>query len=200
MEISVIKFVGTVEELDSSALVAEAIAGRRGDAEATDLADVINADEGDDADFEAGTVPDSPDAIPGVPEEGQPVVRRLLNSNPAAEYFMKYLETITAWPSVGPVHGIKRKGGKKGDPLDYTRYLRARKQGSHFGGFTYAAPIDGKADIRLVFGSDEELAAIAPAAERKHGGHREYRVMIKIVDQDTLDQAIKLARMAYDRT
>jgi hypothetical protein len=206
MKISIIEFEGSTEELDSSAIVAEALAGRRGAATREDLTDVIDVidddddDDADDTDFGASAVPDSPDAIPGVPAAGQPVVRRLLSSNPAAEYFIKFLATVTSWPSVGQVHGIKRRGAKPGDPLDYTRYLRARKQGSSFGGFTYAEAIDGKADMRLVYNTDEELAAIAPAARRLHVGHRQYRVSINIVDQDTLDQAIKLARLAYDWT
>jgi hypothetical protein len=54
--------------------------------------------------------------------------------------------------------------------------------------------------VRLTFDSEEELHAIAPNAGRTFTGHRAYRVLIRIADDETLKQALTLARMAYDRT
>lgn len=139
------------------------------------------------------------DAVPGVPPEGQAAVKAQLASNPAAQQFRAFLAEAITWQKVG-VHGVKPKGSAAGAPLDYSRYLRLRKRGSQLGGFVYTRPTSGTINIRLAFDSDEQLHAIAPDAERLFTGHRAYRVLLRIVDDKTLKQALTLARMAYDRT
>lgn len=61
-------------------------------------------------------------------------------------------------------------------------------------------PVDGNVNLRLTVESDEELRRVAPTAWPPTTGHREYRVSIRVTDQDTLDQALQLARSAYELT
>ncbi|MDN5795460.1 MAG: hypothetical protein L0H79_06870 [Intrasporangium sp.] len=137
--------------------------------------------------------------VPGVDEEGQATVRNLIKGNPEGDLFREFLEVVASWPDVH-AHGIKRHGAADGAPLDFGRYLRLRRQGSRLGGFAYVYASDGICNFRLSYATDEELAAIAQDAWRRHSGHRQYRVNVQIVDRGTLDQAIKLARLAYDAT
>jgi hypothetical protein len=137
--------------------------------------------------------------VPGVAKEGQDTVKEHLAQNPSGDLFLRYLVEIASWPSVR-VHGVKRKSAAAGEPLDYSRYLRLRKDGSRFGGFAYVWAIDGTLNLRLSFDTDEELRAIAPDAWRLHSGHREYRVNIRIEDESTLEQGLKLSRAAYEAT
>ena len=137
--------------------------------------------------------------VSGVAPEGRATVQTQLERNPAAQHFRRFLTEATSWPNAA-VHGIKPKGSPAGTPLDYHRYLRIRRTGSQVGGFAYVWAVDGRVNPRLAFDSDDELHAIAPDAWRTHTGHRAYRVSIRIIDQSTLDQAIKLARTAYDQT
>ena len=143
--------------------------------------------------------PSTPDAVPGLAAEGQEVVRGLLDRNPAGELFVRFLAEATTWPSV-KVHGIKPKGHTAGTPLDYSRYLRLRKQGSQFGGFACAYPANGYIHLRLNFSSEVERNAVAPDANLTPQGHREYGVEIYIRDESTLKQAVELAQRAYDLT
>lgn len=192
-----VELEASVEEIESSPVVAELIdrlTRRQQPAAAAPL-----LDEDDDDDSASGDGGASIEAVPGVAAEGQPVVLGLLAHNPAAELFVRFLAETTAWTAVR-VHGVKPKGTRSGAPLDYSRYLRLRKQGSQYGGFAYVQPIDGTVLLRLNMASDAELAALAPAARRLHAGHREYRVNIRIEDETTLQQALTLARRAYDLT
>lgn len=203
------EFEGTVDELDTSSTVAELLRGVPETASVTgDRADVpahvVEADDAaatqSDEEAEERPAPVSlDDSVPGIAEEGQETVRRAIDRNPNGELFLDFLRETTAWPSVR-AHGIKRKGALPGDPLDYHRYLRLRKQGSAFGGFAYVYAADGVCNFRLNYATDAELVEVAPDAWRLKTGHREYRVSIHITDAATLRQAIDLARLAYDKT
>jgi len=137
--------------------------------------------------------------VPGVAAAGQMTVKAQLAANPSAEYFLRFLAEASGWPDVA-VHGVKPKGSQAGAPLDYTRYLRLRRTGSQLGAFAYVYAADGHVNFRLAFESEEELRSIAPNAWQPTTGHRAYRVSIRISDQSTLDQALQLARTAYERT
>ncbi|MDQ3592534.1 MAG: hypothetical protein M3386_06505, partial [Actinomycetota bacterium] len=157
--------------------------------------------DADDAAAEqaAETPAETPDAVPGVAAEGQATVRGLLDRNRAGDHFVRFLAETSGWPHV-KVHGIKPTGHVTGTPLDYSRYLRVRKQGSQYGGFAYAFPENGNVSFRLNFATDDDKNAVAPDAELTPKGHREYGVKITITDDSTLKQALDLARQAYDRT
>lgn len=152
-----------------------------------------------DAEAAAAAPPTGPGAVPGVAGDGQAAVREQLAKNAAADLFEQFLAQTTSWSNV-IVPGIKIKGSAPGTPLDYSRYLRVRRSGSQLGAFAYVWPADGTINLRLSYETDDELAAIAPDAHRTFTGHRAYRVTVRIVDQATLDQALELARLAYDRT
>lgn len=155
--------------------------------------------DADDAAAEAEAAAEGPDAIPGVPLDGQAAVRAQLDQNAAGDLFEEFLAETSSWPSASVI-GIKPRRSPAGAPLDYTRYLRVRKVGSPKGAFAYATPSSGLVEPRLNFGTDAELHAIAPQAWRHDKSHEAYRVNIEIVDRATLEQAIALARLAYDRT
>lgn len=209
MKIRIFEIEATPDELDSSATLNEILVRLTEDSTTqpsdTHIVPVedVEADEAAaaQASVEAAETPapSTPDAIPGVAAEGQATVRGLLEKNAAAEEFMEFLAEAMTWTNVR-VHGIKPKGHVSGTPLDYSRYLRLRKQGSQFGGFAYAYPINGYVHLRLNFDSGEELKALAPDAGLTPQGHKEYGVEIWIKDDSTLKQALELARMAYDRT
>jgi hypothetical protein len=209
MKIRSFEIEATREELDSSSILAELLARLTSPAGTGDTkpgtvsAKDIEADDAaaQQAAAEAAETPapSMPDAVPGVPTEGQEVVRGLLDRNPTGDLFVRFLAEATTWPSV-LVHGIKPKGHTAGTPLDYSRYLRLRKQGSQFGGFAYAYPANGYIHLRLNFASEDEKNAAAPNATLTPQGHREYGVEIYIRDESTLRQAIELAQRAYDRT
>lgn len=136
--------------------------------------------------------------VPGVAAEGQLTVQSQLANNPAADHFLKFLAETSAWPDAA-VHGIKPPGRQAGSPLDYTRYLRIRRRSLHVGAFVYTHPVDGRIDFRLAFDSDEQLHGIAPDAWRLAAGNAKYRTSIRILDKNTLGQALELASMAYKR-
>lgn len=186
----------SVEELEKSPVLRGFLAA---------LAAGVPADLGRQDDYEAegdeaskGFNMDIPD-VPGVASAGQATVRAQLAANPAAECFVRFLAEASSWPDVA-VHGVKPKGSQAGAPLDYTRYLRLRRTGSQLGGFAYVYATDGHVNFRLAYDSEEELHTIAPNAWQPTTGHRAYRVSIRISDQSTLDQALRLARAAYERT
>lgn len=204
MKVTVFEFEGTPEELKDSPVLSalfERLSERAVQATSFDIdpdADDAAA-EAADAEAAVAPAPDGPDTIPGVPLEGQAEVAAQLDKNAADDLFREFLAETTSWPSV-KVIGIKPRRSPAGAPLDYTRYLRVRKVGSQLGAFVYVTPSSGLVEPRLSFGTDEELHTIAPGARRHDKGHREYRVVIEIVDRSTFEQALKLARLAYDRT
>ena len=55
--------------------------------------------------------------VPGVASAGQAIVKAQLATNPAAEYFLRFLAEASGWPDVA-VHGVKPKGNQTGAPLD----------------------------------------------------------------------------------
>ncbi|WOP07025.1 hypothetical protein R2B67_35875 [Streptomyces cyaneofuscatus] len=137
--------------------------------------------------------------LPGVPDEGQEAVRALLRRSPAPDLFVRFLAEATRWENV-QVHGIKRQNAKPGAPLDYSRYLRLRRQGSQFGGFAYVYAEHSSINLRLHH-TREQLDAIgATQARTLDTGHRAYRVSIDLTDEASLTQALHLATLAYDAT
>lgn len=209
MKLTVLQFDGTPAEFNANPAIADLFSRISDEAMGVvtthDTAAEIDPDADDaaaaDADAEAVATPASvgPGAVPGVAPDGQVAVREQLAKNPAADLFEQFLAQASSWPNV-IVPGIKIKGAAPGTPLDYSRYLRVRKSGSKLGAFAYVWPADGIVNLRLSYETDDELAAIAADAHRTFTGHRAYRVTISIVDQSTLNQAVKLARVAYDRT
>ncbi|MEV7253485.1 hypothetical protein [Streptomyces cyaneofuscatus] len=137
--------------------------------------------------------------LPGVPDEGQEAVRALLQRSPAPDLFVRFLAEATRWENV-QVHGIKRQNAKPGAPLDYSGYLRLRRQGSQFGGFAYVYAEHSSINLRLHH-TREQLDAIgATQARTRITGHRAYRVSIDLTDETSLTQAIHLAELAYTAT
>lgn len=194
MKLNHVAIEASVEELENSPALRRLLAA---------LASGSPTNFGRDDDYEAEGVEASEGfnlaEVPGVATAGQATVKAQLAANPAAEYFVRFLAEASGWPDVA-VHGVKPKGSQAGAPLDYTRYLRLRRTGSSLGGFAYVYAADGHVNFRLAFESEEELRSIAPNAWRPTTGHRAYRVSIRISDQNTLDQALQLARAAYERT
>lgn len=204
MKVTVCEFDGTPEEFQNSPVLAalfERLGERAVRAVSLDMDPDADDAAAEAADAEAAvtSAPDGPDAIPGVPLDGQVEVGVQLDKNAAADLFRAFLAETSSWNSV-KVIGIKPRRSPAGAPLDYTRYLRVRRVGSQLGAFVYVTPSSGLVEPRLSFPTDDELHDIAPGARRHDKGHREYRVVIEIVDQSTLEQALKLARLAYDRT
>lgn len=204
MKVTVCEFDGTPEEFrDSPVLVA--LFERLGERAVRTVSLDMDPDADDaaaeaaDAESAVTPAPEGPDAIPGVPLDGQVEVGVQLDKNAAADLFRAFLAETSSWNSV-KVIGIKPRRSPAGAPLDYTRYLRVRRVGSQLGAFVYVTPSTGLVEPRLSFLTDDELHKIAPEARRHDKGHREYRVVIEIVDQNTLEQALKLARLAYERT
>lgn len=197
MKIRHFEIEGTVEEIESSALVSRLFAAVTGRGSLDDdFEDELESTESEEGGMDNGV---GGKDVPGVPEEGQVTVKAQLANNPASEHFRRFLAETSNWPNV-VVHGIKPKGSQSGAPIDFTRYLRIRRHGSRFGGFVYTYPIDGHVNFRLTFETDEELHDVAPDAWRSTKGHHQYRASIRIVDDSTLDQALQLARRAYEGT
>ncbi|MEW2071394.1 hypothetical protein [Streptomyces sp. NPDC007346] len=147
----------------------------------------------------AGRSVSAASSLPGVPDEGQEAVRALLRRSPAPDLFVRFLAEATRWENV-QVHGIKRQNAKPGAPLDYSGYLRLRRQGSQFGGFAYVYAERSSINLRLHH-TREQLDAIgATQARTLVTGHRAYRVSIDLTDEASLAQAIHLAFLAYDAT
>ncbi|MFE9701614.1 MULTISPECIES: hypothetical protein [unclassified Streptomyces] len=137
--------------------------------------------------------------LPGVADEGQETVRALLRGSPARGLFVRFLAEATQWENV-KVHGIKRQNAQPGAPLDYSRYLRLRRQGSQLGGFAYVYAERSSINLRLNH-TREQLDAIgATQARTLVTGHRAYRVSIDLTDETSLTQALHLAELAYAAT
>ena len=206
MKIRSVEIEATLDEVDASTVLSQLVARLAGEPAVGDT-DTVTVEDGDadkavaeqTAAEAAETPAESPNAVPGVATEGQSTVRGLLGKNRAGDHFVRFLAETIGWPHVN-VHGIKPKGHVTGTPLDYSRYLRVRKQGSQYGGFAYAYPVDGWVSLRLNFATEDDKNAVAPDAKLTPKGHREYGVGITITDDSTLKQAIELAHMAYDRT
>lgn len=200
MRINIVEIDGSVDEVDSSKAVAELLARVKSASvgQAGRLVHVAEVERSGPPAADSVRTAET-GTLPGVPAEGQAAVRRLLERNAAQGLLVKFLAVTAAWPSV-KVHGVKSKGALAGEPLDYTRYLRLRKQRSRFGGFAYVWPSDGTVNMRLRYDTDADLATVAPDARRLDSGHPEYRVSIRIVDEHRLKQALDLAQRAYDAT
>src|SRR3954447_4626869 len=80
-----------------------------------------------DAEASAGPAPSGPGTIAGVAADGQAAVRAQLDENPASDLFEQFLAETSSWPSVKVV-GVKIRRSPVGAPLDFTRYLRIRKE------------------------------------------------------------------------
>lgn len=184
MKLTVFQFEGTPEELDASQVLRELADQHSGP---TSLA------------VRGGRAAGLPARIPGVADEGQETVRQLLSRSPASDLFVRFLAETTSWENVG-VYGIKRKNAPADAPLDYTRYLRLRRQGSQFGGFAYAYAEHSTINLRLNH-SKQQLDDLGIGTARTlTTGHREYRVSVDLKDEASLSDALKLAKIAYDAT
>ncbi|MFI6567071.1 hypothetical protein [Streptomyces sp. NPDC050534] len=184
MKLTVFQFEGTPEELDASQVLRELADQRHGPTSVT-----------------ARGVRDGslPTRIPGVADEGQDAVRQLLSGNPTRDLFVQFLAETTSWENVS-VHGIKRKSAPTEAPLDYSRYLRLRRQGSQFGGFAYAYAERSTINLRLNY-SKQQLEELGTGTARTlTTGHREYRVSVDLRDETSLHHALQLAKLAYDAT
>ncbi|MCB8908449.1 MULTISPECIES: hypothetical protein [unclassified Streptomyces] len=183
MKVTVFQFEGTPEELDASEALR--LLTTRGAVAADRVATVGSA----------GVL----GQVPGVPEEGQETVSRLVERGPAPELFLAFLKETVTWPKVG-VHGIKRQKAAADEPLDYSHYLRLRKQGSQLGGFAYVYAERSSINLRLSY-TEQELQDMGVTSARiLTTGNREYRVSVDLRDQASLDAALHLARIAYDAT
>ncbi|MBV1949347.1 hypothetical protein [Streptomyces sp. BV129] len=185
MKVTVFQFEGTPEELDASQVLKELTNHHRG-------AVSVVPDGGRDS----GTLPAR---IPGVADEGQETVRQLLLRSPAPGLFVRFLDETTRWDNVG-VYGIKRKNALPDAPLDYSRYLRLRRQGSQFGGFAYVYAEYSTINLRLNY-SQQQLDELGiKSARTLTTGHREYRVSVDLTDEPSLADALQLAQLAYNAT
>ncbi|MEW2297517.1 hypothetical protein ABZ719_33255 [Streptomyces sp. NPDC006743] len=188
MKLTVFQFEGTPEELDASQTLRELTQSRNGSAAAMDTSprpSFAGSEEGGH--------------IPGVPEEGQDTVRGLLQHSPAPELFLRFLAVTAGWENVF-VHGIKRKGAQPDVPLDYSRYLRLRRQGSQKGGFAYIYPERSSINLRLNY-TDQQLEELGITTARTlTTGHREYRVSVDLSNEQSLADALELAELAYNAT
>ncbi|MFF5638120.1 hypothetical protein [Streptomyces sp. NPDC012825] len=179
------QFEGTPEELDASQVLKELADQHRGPVSVT------TKDGPDDVML--------PARIPGVADEGQETVRQLLGRSPAPDLFIRFLQKTTQWDNVG-VYGIKRKNALPDAPLDYSRYLRLRRQGSQFGGFAYVYAEYSTINLRLSY-SQQQLDELGiKAARTLTTGHREYRVSVDLTDETSLTDALQLAELAYSVT
>ncbi|MFC8515653.1 hypothetical protein [Streptomyces sp. NPDC057257] len=195
MKLTYVCFEGTPEELDASATVRRmlpSVLGTVEDVSGTVLA-VTHPDSDEDMDFGWHIEGD----VPGVAAEGQDTVKAQLAFNPAAQQFIDFLAKAAAWDNVG-VHGIKRKAWQVGEPLDYSSYLRLRREGSQYGGFAYAFASTGLINFRLRH--SDEIEKLAPQAYSLTTGNLNYRVNILVRNDETLKQALSLAKLAYDAT
>jgi hypothetical protein len=140
-----------------------------------------------------------PARIPGVAEEGQETVRQLLDRSPAPGLFVRFLEETSRWDNVG-VYGIKRKNALPDAPLDYSRYLRLRRQGSQFGGFAYVYAEYSTINLRLNYSRQQLDELGITTARTLTTGYPEYRVSVDLTDETSLADALKLAQLAYNAT
>ncbi|MFE2746229.1 hypothetical protein ACFXKX_18100 [Streptomyces scopuliridis] len=188
MKLTVFQFEGTAEELDASQTLRELTQPDHG------MTTVVQRPGPT-----SSASPSSTSRVPGVAEEGQEAVRALLRRSPAPELFVRFMAEATQWENVG-VHGIKLKGAGLGDPLDYSRYLRLRKQGSQLGGFAYVYAQYSTINLRLSYGQ-KQLDELGIARARiLTTGHREYRISVDLTDELSLREALRLAELAYNAT
>ncbi|WP_328786108.1 hypothetical protein OHT68_49135 (plasmid) [Streptomyces canus] len=188
MKLTVFQFEGTPEELDASQVLHELTQSHNGGSTVVRTSAQMNP-------IRDGL----PLRIPGVPDEGQGTVRALLQDSPASELFVKFMRKTTSWNNV-VVRGIKRKTAQPGAPLDYSRYLRLRKQGSPFGGFAYVYPEFSKINLRLNYTNEQLSDLNITTARTLTTGHREYRVSVDLKGDESLAEALRLAKLAYDAT
>ncbi|WP_327180387.1 hypothetical protein OG599_34960 (plasmid) [Streptomyces sp. NBC_01335] len=185
MKVTVFQFEGTAEELDASSILAELTRHHGG-------AVSVSARGG------PGSGP-QPARIPGVPDEGQETVRQLLNGNRTADLFVRFLDEATRWDNVG-VYGIKSKNALPDAPLDYSRYLRLRRQGSQFGGFAYVYAGSSTINLRLAY-SQQQLNDLGVTTARiLTTGYPAYRVSVDLIGEAPLADALRLAQLAYNAT
>lgn len=185
MKVTVFQFEGTPEELDASQVL------RKLTDQCPGPLSVITESGRDSGKL--------PARIPGVADEGQETVRQLLVHSPAPDLFVQFLEETTRWNNVG-VYGIKRKNARPDAPLDYSRYLRLRRQGSQFGGFAYIYAEYSTINLRLNH-SQQQLDELGiKSARTLTTGHREYRVSVDLADETSLADALQLAQLAYNAT
>ncbi len=114
-------------------------------------------------------------------------------------FFVRFLEETTQWDNVG-VYGIKRKNALPDAPLDYSRYLRLRRQGSNFGGFAYVYAEYSTINLRLNYSQQQRDELGINSARILTTGHREYRVSVDLTDETSLADALQLAEHAYNAT
>ncbi|MEV5866645.1 hypothetical protein AB0L79_08360 [Streptomyces tendae] len=185
MKVTVFQFEGTPEELDASQVLQKLTDQHRGPIS-------VAAEIGPDG----GTLSAR---VPGVLDEGQETVRQLLDRSPAPGLFIRFLEETTRWDNVG-VYGIKRKNALPDSPLDYSRYLRLRRQGSQFGGFAYVYAEYSTINLRLNY-TQQQLSELGiKSARTLTTGHREYRVSVDLTNEASLADALQLAELAYNAT
>ncbi|MCL8015842.1 hypothetical protein [Streptomyces sp. AS02] len=185
MKLTVFQFEGTPEELDASQVLNELTNPHRGSV--TVISPALRVDSA------------LPARIPGVADEGQETVRRLLSRSPAPGLFVRFLQEATGWDNVG-VYGIKRKNAAPGSPLDYGRYLRLRKQGSQWGGFAYVYAESSSINLRLSHTAAELQQLCMTTARILTTGHPAYRVSVDLTDETSLADALRLAELAYNAT
>ncbi|MFD3566015.1 hypothetical protein [Streptomyces sp. NPDC058667] len=188
MRVTVFQFEGTPEELDTCQALRELTQSQEGSASV-----VHNSSPADPAGKSL------PSLIPGVPDEGQDTVRALLRHSPAPELFVRFLAVTAGWENVF-VYGIKRKEAPAGAPLDYSRYLRLRKQGSQKGGFAYVYPERNSINLRLNHTARQLEELGTTAARTLTTGYPEYRVSVDLTDERSLNDALRLAELAYNAT
>ncbi|MFD8462371.1 hypothetical protein ACFV27_25590 [Streptomyces antimycoticus] len=184
MKLTVFQFEGTPEELDASHVLRKLT--DQGERAASAAAEPV-----------PGTT--LPAVIPGVAEEGQETVRQLLARSPAPALFIRFLEETSRWDNVG-VHGVKRKNAQHGAPLDYSRYLRLRRQGSQLGGFAYVYAEHSTVNLRLNYSKQQLEDMGITTARTLTTGHREYRVSVDLTSEQSLADALQLAELAYSAT
>ncbi|MGW2933526.1 hypothetical protein ACWDA7_17050 [Streptomyces sp. NPDC001156] len=184
MKLTVFQFEGSPAELDASQILQE-----------------LTNQQPRSVSMEAKADPDVtlPGRIPGVADEGQATVRQLLSRSPAPALFIRFLEETTRWDNV-VVHGIKRKNAQPEAPLDYSRYLRLRKQGSQLGGFAYVYAESNSINLRLNHTQQQLEELGVTTARTLTTGHREYRVSVDLTSGQSLADALRLAKLAYDAT
>lgn len=182
MKVTVFQFEGTPQELDGSDTLRGLVSASGTRVVRTELS------------------PDAGDGkIPGVPDEGQQVVQTYVKRGPAPELFVAFLAKTSTWEGVA-VHGVKPKGSKAGAPLDYSRYLRLRKQGSRYGGFAYVRPDRSSVNFRLSYSLGELKKLGTVSARVLTTGHNRYRVSVDLSDKGSLEDALRLAEIAYKET
>ncbi|MEV8457569.1 hypothetical protein AB0467_33615 [Streptomyces sp. NPDC052095] len=185
---TVFQFAGTPEELDASQALRELTQPQEGSTSVVRTSRL--ADPADES---------LPSLVPGVPAEGQDTVQALLQHSPAPELFVRFLAVAAGWDRVF-VHGIKRKDAPAGAPLDYSRYLRMRKQGSQKGGFAYVYPERSSINLRLNHTAQQLEELSITTARTLATGYPEYRVSVDLSEEQSLNDALQLAELAYSAT